>query len=96
MCRQLHVAVLEQSLQGNTMTPTTTVIAGPVVAPFDGDVARIVKLPNGSPRIEWWRPGLGWVEAPDGAFSPADFMPGACRPVSPCDRARLGIPASEL
>ena len=80
------------------MTPTTTlrIIAGPVVAPFDGDVARVVKLSTGACRIEWWVMGAGWVEAPDGAFSPADFMPGACRPVSPRDRARAGMPNSEI
>lgn len=66
------------------------IIAGPVVAPFDGDVARVVELPDGSGRIEVWKRGAGWVTAPKGSISPDEFMPGACRPVSVNDAARLG------
>jgi hypothetical protein len=52
-----------------------------------------IKLPNGSGRVEYWKRGVGWIEAPDGAFTLDEFMPGACRPVSVRDRARLGMPA---
>jgi hypothetical protein len=70
------------------------IIAGPSV--IDQDVARILKLPDGSGRIEYWRKGEGWTEAAPGMFTLDEFMPGACLPVSASVRARLGIPASEL
>jgi hypothetical protein len=72
---------------------TTTferVIAGPVVAPFDGDVARVVALPTGACRIEVWKRGAGWTTAAPGTFTPDEFVPGACRPVLENDAARLG------
>jgi hypothetical protein len=34
--------------------------------------------------------GVGWIEAPNGAFDLGDFMPGYTRPVSAKDAARLG------
>jgi hypothetical protein len=76
------------------MTTTTHLIAGP--ANIDGDVARIVKLSTGGGRIEHWKRGIGWVEAPDGAFTLDEFVPGAYKPVSAAVAARLGIPAAEL
>jgi hypothetical protein len=58
---------------------------------MNGDVARVVELPAGGLRIEWWVKGAGWVTAPDGAFDLADFVPGDTnRPVLPKDAARLG------
>jgi hypothetical protein len=74
------------------------IIAGPSkIGGIGGDVARLIKLPDGSLRIEWWEPGLGWVEAPAGAFTLDEFMPGPhCLPVSAATAARLRIPASEL
>jgi hypothetical protein len=79
-------------------TPTRArIIAGPCVTPIiNGDVARLLRLPDGTGRIEWWVKGTGWTTAPHGAFDFADFMPGYTRPISPRDRARLGIPATEL
>jgi hypothetical protein len=74
----------------------TRVIVGPVVPDFHGDVARLVELPNGGVRIEYWKRGTGWTEAPKGAFRLADFMPGYTRPASAKDAARLDIPVSEL
>jgi hypothetical protein len=41
------------------------VIAGPVVD--DGDVVRLIKMPDGSGRIEFWVKGAGWTEAAPGA-----------------------------
>jgi hypothetical protein len=68
-----------------------TIIAGPCVTPIlNGDVARVVELPEGGLRIEWWVKGTGWTEAPHGAFDLADFVPGDTnRPVLPKDAARL-------
>jgi hypothetical protein len=40
--------------------------------------------------------GVGWTEAPKGAFTLADFMPGYTRPASAKDAALFDIPASEL
>ena len=71
----------------------TRIIAGPVVAPFDGDVARVVELADGSGRIDYWVKGVGWTEAAPNAFTLDEFMPGACRPVSAKDAARLAMPA---
>jgi hypothetical protein len=70
----------------------TRVLAGPCVTPImNGDVARVVALPNHSLRIEWWVKGVGWTEAPKGAFDLADFVPGDTnRPVLEKDAARLG------
>ena len=79
------------------MTPTTTtlrIVAGPCV--IDQFVARVVKLPNGAGRIEHWLRGTGWTTAPKGAFTPDEFIPGPCRPVSVRDRARLGMPIAEF
>jgi hypothetical protein len=68
------------------------VIAGPCVTPIlNGDVARVVELPTGGLRIEWWVKGAGWIEAPEGGFNLADFVPGDTnRPVLEKDAARLG------
>jgi hypothetical protein len=71
-------------------TEHTRVIAGPCVMSFDGDVARVVKLADGSGRIEMWERGVGWVEAPEGSIALHSFVPGACRPASANDAARLG------
>ena len=70
----------------------TRIIAGPCVTPIlNGDVARVVELPTGGLRIEWWVKGTGWTTAPDGGFNLADFIPGDTnRPVLPKDAARLG------
>jgi hypothetical protein len=72
------------------------VLVGPVVPDFHGDVARLVELPTGGLRVDRWVKGSGWIEAPKGAFTLADFMPGYTRPASAKDAALLGIPASEL
>jgi hypothetical protein len=69
-------------------------IAGPVN--INGDVARVVELPNGAGRIEHWERGIGWVAAPAGSFRPDQFVPGAYIPVTAATAARLGIPACEL
>jgi len=70
---------------------TTRVIAGPSVTPIlNGDVARVVELPTGGLRIEWWVKGAGWTEAPKGAFTLYELLPGKCRPVLEKDAARLG------
>jgi hypothetical protein len=71
------------------------VFVGPVVV-NDGPVARLIKLPDGSGRMETWAKGVGWVEAPKGSMALADFMPGKMKPVSAELAAREGIPASEL
>jgi hypothetical protein len=74
-----------------------TVLVGPVVPSFHGDVARLVELPaRAGLRIDYWKRGTGWTEAPKGAFGLDEFMPGACRPAAAKDAARLDIPASEL
>jgi hypothetical protein len=74
-------------------TTTPRLLAGPIVTPIiNGDVVRLLKLPTGGWRIEHWIKGAGWSEAPDGAFDLGDFMPGYTRPISPRDRARLGMP----
>jgi hypothetical protein len=77
----------------NTTTPPPKTIAGPSV--IDQGVARLAKLPDGSGRIEVWKQGAGWVSAA-GSVTLDEFMLGACRPVSPRDRARLGISLSEI
>jgi hypothetical protein len=75
----------------------TRVIAGPLVTPIaNGDVARVIERPGGGGIIEWWVKGTGWTEAPHGAFTLADFMPGYTRPVAAKDAARLDIPPAEL
>jgi hypothetical protein len=66
----------------------------PVVA--SGDVVRLIKEPNGSLRIEMWQKGVGWITASPGSITPDELMPGACRPVSVRDRARVGMPVAEL
>ena len=68
------------------------VLVGPVVPGFHGDVARIVKLRTSGLRIDRWVKGTGWTEAPKGAFTPDEFMPGACRPASAKDAAWHDIP----
>jgi hypothetical protein len=83
------------------MTTTTLprrerVLAGPCVPCFYGDVARVVELATGRRRIERWKRGAGWVEAPKGAFTLDEFMPGACRPPSENDAARLGCRLEDL
>ena len=79
------------------MTTTLRIVGGPCVTPIiNGDVARVVRLPDGTGRIEWWVKGTGWTAAPKGAFDLGDFMPGYTRPASAKDAALLGIPASEL
>ena len=73
------------------MTTTLRIIAGPCVTPIlNGDVARVVRLPDGTGRIEWWVKGAGWVTAPKGAFDLGDFMPAYCRSPLEKDAARLG------
>jgi len=72
------------------MTPT---IAGPVV--IDGIVARWINDSNGSGRIEVWKRGGGWT-AGNGSVTFDEMMPGASRPASARDAARLGIPLSEI
>jgi hypothetical protein len=52
-------------------------------------LARVV-LPNGAGRIDYWKRGVGWIEAPKGAFRLDEFMPGACRPPLEKDAAWLG------
>jgi hypothetical protein len=72
------------------------VLVGPVVPGFHGPVARVVELPNGGLRIDYWKRGVGWLEAPKGSIGLDEFMPGACRPASAKDAARFDIPAAEL
>jgi hypothetical protein len=62
----------------------------------DGTVARLIKEPNGGLRMEYWKTGVGWIEAPEGSMALADFMPGVTKPVSAELAAREGIPASEI
>ena len=71
------------------------VLVGPVTT-FDQDVCRLIELPTGGLRIDYWKRGVGWTEAPKGSLSLASFMPGAVRPVSADLAARVGMPASEL
>jgi hypothetical protein len=71
------------------------VLVGPVTT-FDQDVCRLIKLPTGGLRIEHWKRGIGWVEAPPGYITLDKFVAGAHRPTSAKDAARLDIPASEL
>ena len=66
------------------------VLVGPVVPDFHGPVARLVELPSGGLRIDWWVKGSGWTEAPKGAFTLYEMMPGKCRAVLEKDAARLG------
>ena len=71
-----------------------TVFLGPVSV-NDGTVARLINEPNGGLRMEYWKRGTGWVEAP-GSMALAHFMPGKMKPVSADLAARLDIPAAEL
>jgi hypothetical protein len=71
------------------------VLVGPVSVK-DGTVARLIKLPDGSGRMETWAKGVGWIEAPKGSMTLVDFMPGKMRPVSADLAARLGMPATEI
>jgi hypothetical protein len=70
------------------------VLVGPVVAPFDGDVARVVKLPNGTGRIDYWKRGVGL--SPDltnrKAASRRPFQSVCCF-VCSGDRLRLALSA---
>jgi hypothetical protein len=70
------------------------VLVGPVI--IDQIVTRLLKLPNGAGRIEIWKKGAGWTEARPGEITLDELMPGACRPASACDAARVGMPVSEL
>jgi hypothetical protein len=81
-----------RELTNKTVHAGPRVVAGPCVTPIiNGDVARVVELPTGGLRIEWWVNGAGWVTAPDGAFDFGDFIPGDTnRPVLEKDAARLG------
>jgi hypothetical protein len=71
------------------------VFLGPVNV-NDGTVARLIKLPTGGLRIEYWKRGAGWIEAPKGSMALASFMPGKMKPVSADLAARVGMPVSEL
>lgn len=64
------------------------VVAGP--SNIDGGISRVVGNPDGSLRIESWRPGKGWVK---GAASLDEFL--MARPVSPSLAQRMKFPASE-
>ena len=79
-----------RELTCETVLAGPRVIAGPCVTPImNGDVARVVELPAGGLRIEWWVKGAGWVTAPKGGFDLGDFMPGYCRSPLEKDAARL-------
>jgi hypothetical protein len=71
------------------------IFLGPVSV-NDGTVARLINEPNGGLRMETWKTSVGWIEAPKGSMSLADFMPGAMRPVSADLASRVGMPAAEL
>jgi hypothetical protein len=71
-----------------------TVFLGPVNV-NDGTVARLINEPNGGLRMETWKTGVGWVEAPR-SMRLASFMPGKMKPVSADLAARIGMPAAEL
>jgi hypothetical protein len=75
------------------MSPNLKIIAGPCV--IHQDVARLIKLPSGSGRIEVWEKGVGWIPAA-GSITLDEFMPGACRSASVRDAARVGMPVSEI
>jgi hypothetical protein len=62
----------------------------------DGTAARLINEPNGGLRMEAWKTGVGWVEAPEGSMALADFMPGKMKPVAAELAARVGMPVSEL
>jgi hypothetical protein len=61
----------------------------------DGTVGRLVELPTGGLRIEYWKRGAGWIEAPK-SLTLSSFMPGKMKPVSAELAARFDIPAAEL
>jgi hypothetical protein len=90
--RELNEEERRKTAAEPKMMKPNTIIAGPCVTPIlNGDVARVVELPDGGLRIEWWVKGLGWSKAPDRAFDLGDFVPGDTnRPVLPKDAARLG------
>jgi hypothetical protein len=71
------------------------ILVGPVTT-FDHDVCRLIELPTGGCRIEYWKKGRGWTEAPPGYITPDKFVAGAHRPTSAKDAALLDIPAAEL
>jgi hypothetical protein len=48
------------------------IFAGPIVV--DGEVVRLIKLPDGSGRIEVWK------RVAAGMFTPDELMPAAARP----------------
>jgi hypothetical protein len=75
-------------------TLVESVFLGPVTV--SGDVVRVISEPGGAGRIEIWEKGSGWVRVPPGRIRADELIPGAYRPVSVRDRARLGMPASEL
>ena len=66
------------------------VFLGPVNV-NDGTVGRLVELPSGGLRIEYWKRGAGWIEAPK-SLTLSSFMPGKMRPVSADLAARVGMP----
>ena len=72
---------------------SANVLAGPIST--DGIVARWIKDPNGSDRIEVCKRGAGWVSA-GGSVTFDEFIPGASRPASARDAARVGMPISEI
>jgi hypothetical protein len=92
MCGRAFMEAARELREEDERTRGARVIAGPCVTPIlNGDVARVVERAAGGLRIEWWVKGVGWSEAPDGAFNLADFVPGDTnRPVLPKDAARLG------
>jgi hypothetical protein len=61
----------------------------------DGTVGRLVELPTGGLRIDYWKRGVGWIKAPK-SLTLSSFMPGKMRPVSADLAARVGMPAAEL
>jgi hypothetical protein len=79
-----------RELTCETVDAGPRVVAGPCVSSFHGDVARVVEAPGGGLRIEYWKRGAGWTEAPKGSIPLADFVPGFCRPPLEKDAARLG------
>jgi hypothetical protein len=82
--------LLVRELTCETVLAGPRVVAGPCVPSFHGDVARVVELATGGLRFEYWKRDLGWIEAPEGAFTLDTFMPGACRPPLEKDAIRLG------
>jgi hypothetical protein len=74
---------------------TENVFLGPVNV-NDGTVGQLINEPTGGLRIDYWKRGVGWVEAPKGSLALADFMPGKMKPVSADLASRVGMPIAEL